>query len=255
MLRPSQTMPKKAAQPSLADQQAAPGGAAAVDRALSLLAAFRSGDGALTLAQLAERTLLYKSTVLRLLASLEHARLLLRHPDGRYSLGPEIARLHGIYAATFSLQDEVVPILKELVAQTGESAGFHVRQGDQRLCLFRIDSPQLVRDTIRAGDLLPLDRGAGGRVLTAFSESRGGIYEQIRRDGVVVMNGDRVAELTGISAPAFGLDGQLVGAVTLTLPTGRLKPEFSDAVRGAAQRLSERLGASRPRLAAVASRR
>ncbi|MFY9512326.1 MAG: IclR family transcriptional regulator, partial [Rubrivivax sp.] len=36
-------MPRKAAQASLADDEAAPGGAAAVDRALSLLAAFRSG--------------------------------------------------------------------------------------------------------------------------------------------------------------------------------------------------------------------
>ena len=76
-------MPKKAAQPSLADQQAAPGGAAAVDRALSLLAAFRAGDRALGLAELALRTQLYKSTVLRLLASLEHARLLQQLPDGR----------------------------------------------------------------------------------------------------------------------------------------------------------------------------
>src|SRR5258706_973771 len=210
-------MPRKSAQPSLAERNAAPGGAAAVDRALSLLRAFRAGDSALTLAELAERTQLYKSTVLRLLASLEHAKLLLRQPDGRYALGPELARLHAIYAATFSLEDEVLPILRDLVASTRESAAFHVRQGDQRLCLFRVDSPQLVRDTIRVGDLLPLDRGAGGRVLMAFSEARGGIYEQIRRDGVVVMTGDRVPELTGISAPAFGIDGALVGAVKLTL--------------------------------------
>ena len=42
-------MPKKAAQPSVADLQAAPGGAAAVDRALSLLCAFRAGDDGLSL--------------------------------------------------------------------------------------------------------------------------------------------------------------------------------------------------------------
>lgn len=42
------------------------------------------------------------------------------------------------------------------------SASFHVRQGNQRLCLFRVDSPQPIRDHIRAGDLLPLDRGVGG---------------------------------------------------------------------------------------------
>ena len=235
-------MPKKAAQPSLADQQAAPGGAAAVDRALSLLAAFRAGDRALGLAELAGRTQLYKSTVLRLLASLEHARLLQRLPDGRYALGSEVARLHGVYAASFSLEDAVLPVLHELVAVTQESAAFHVRQGDQRLCLFRVDSPQLVRDTIRAGDLLPLDRGAGGRVLMAFAGAKGSPYAQIRRDGVVLLSGDRVPELTGVSAPVFGVDGALVGALTLTLPTHRLKPQFRPAVQAAAERLSARLG-------------
>lgn len=235
-------MPRKAAQPSIADQQAAPGGAAAVDRALSLLSAFCVGDSALSLAELAERTRLYKSTVLRLIASLEHARLLLRQADGRYALGPELARLHAIYAATFSLEAEVMPVLRELVAATRESAAFHVRQGDRRLCLYRVDSPQLVRDHIRAGDLLPLDRGAGGRVLTAFSGAPGEASERIRRDGFVVLSGDRIPELTGISAPVFGVGGELAGALTLTLPTPRLQPDFAAAVRAAARRLTRRLG-------------
>jgi DNA-binding IscR family transcriptional regulator len=91
-------MPRKAQTESVSDLNAAPGGAAAVDRALSLLSAFQPGDEALSLAQFAERTQLYKSTVLRLLASLEHARLIRRQDDGRYALGMEIARLHGLYA-------------------------------------------------------------------------------------------------------------------------------------------------------------
>ena len=89
-------MPRKPAQPSLADEQAAPGGAAAVDRAMSLLAAFRDNDQSLSLAELAERTRLYKSTVLRLVASLEHANVVQRLPDGNYALGPEIDAGHPI---------------------------------------------------------------------------------------------------------------------------------------------------------------
>ena len=165
-------MPRKAQTPSLADANAATGGTAAVDRALSLLGAFRAGDAALSLAELAERTQLYKSTALRLLASLEHAHLLQRLDDGRYALGGEVARLHGIYAASFSLDRVVMPVLRQLVANTGESAAYHVRQGQApnqtRLCLYRVDSPHPVRDHIRAGDVLPLHQGTGGRVLSAF---------------------------------------------------------------------------------------
>jgi DNA-binding IclR family transcriptional regulator len=234
-------MPRKAAQPSLADQQAAPGGAAAVDRALSLLSAFRVGEAALSLAELAERTQLYKSTALRLLASLEHARLLQKRADGRYALGAEVARLHALYAASFSLEAVVTPVLRELVAATRESAAFHVRQGEQRLCLYRVDSPQVLRDHIRAGDVLPLDRGVGGRVLLAFGGARGRLYEQIRRDGFAQIDGDRVADLAGISAPVFDVNG-LAGALTLTMPSHRLQARFAGAVREAARRLTQRLG-------------
>ena len=240
-------MPRKAAQASVADQDAAPGGAAAVDRALTLLAAFRAGDAALSLAELAQRTQLYKSTVLRLLASLEHARLVQRTADGQYGLGPEVARLNTIYSASFSLEKQLMPVLRELVAKTRESAAFHVRQGDQRLCLLRVDSPQLLRDHVQVGDVLPLDRGAGGRVLLAFAGAKGRVYDQIRRDGFTLRTGDRVAGLTGISAPVWGPAGELVGALTLTLPEQRLRPTFVAAVRDAARMATRNLGGAKTR--------
>src|ERR1044072_2184516 len=79
------------------------GGVAAVDRALLLLTAFRPRDRSLSLAELVERAGLVKSTALRLLASLAHFGLVQRLDDGRYSLGPEIARLQTIYTAAFSM--------------------------------------------------------------------------------------------------------------------------------------------------------
>lgn len=239
-------MPRKAAQASVADQDAAPGGAAAVDRALSLLAAFRSGDRTLSLAELAERTQLYKSTVLRLLASLEHARLVQRAGEGGYGLGPEVARLHAVYTASFSLEAALLPLMRALVDKTQESAALHVRQGDQRLCLLRVDSPQLLRDHVRAGDILPLDRGAGGRVLMAFSGAKGMPYSQIRREGVAVRHGDRVPGLTGISAPVWGPGAELVGALTLTLPDQRMRDSFVGAVRDAAKASTLALGGQAP---------
>ena len=71
------------------------------------------------------------------------------------------------------------------------------------------------------------------------------------RDGVAVLSGDRVPELTGISAPVFAREGTLVGALTLTMPTPRMDDAFVPAVRKAAQELSRRLGAvpRNPRIA------
>ncbi|HRN75168.1 IclR family transcriptional regulator [Ottowia sp.] len=249
-------MPRKAQTPSLADQRAAAGGAAAVDRALTLLSVFGDGDTSLSLAELAERTGLYKSTVLRLLASLEHAGFMQRQDDGRYRLGAELARLGGLYTASFSLGAVVVPMLRALVEQTGESAAFHVRErrGDEwlRLCLYRVDSPQLVRDHVRAGDVLPADRGAGGRVLQAFSEPAPGeargsaagreLRALIREQGYYAAIGDRTPELAGISAPVFQRDGRLAGAITLSMPSQRYSEDHVAPVVEAAHRLSGLIG-------------
>ena len=136
-----------------------------MDRAVSLLAAYRPGDKALSVTELAERTRLYKSTVLRLLASLAHGRLVQKTPDGLWALGAEVARLAGIYSASFALEDVLLPEMRALVERTQESVAFHVRQGDQRLVLLRVDSPHLLRDHVRAGDVLPLDRNV--RALSA----------------------------------------------------------------------------------------
>lgn len=243
-------MPRKALTASAADSDPAPGGAAAVDRALSLLAAFRNGDATLSLAQLASRTGMYKSTVLRLLASLEHARLLQRLENGSYALGSEIARLNAVYSAAFSLDRVVMPVLRDLVERTGESAAYHVLRGEGadtvRLCLYRVDSPQPVRDHIRAGEVLPVDRGTGGRVLTAFDprfaakaaarERR--IYAQIREQGYWAAVGDRLAEVAGISAPVFHADGTIAAALTLTMPAHRYREALVAPLLAAARGLA-----------------
>ncbi len=239
-------MPRKAQIESVAAADSAPGGAAAVDRALSLLAAFRTGDVSLGLAELAARTRLYKSTVLRLLASLEHARLLQRLENGTYGLGSEVARLSTLYAASFSLDRVVLPVLRELVEKTGESAAYHVRQGQARLCLYRVDSPHPIRDHIKAGDLLPLDRGTGGRVLSAFDPAGGKsgsaagrkLLAGIRERGFYAATGDRLAEVAGISAPVWHADGTLAAAVTLTMPSHRYHERHVKPVLEAARRLS-----------------
>ena len=59
-------------------------GLSAAERALAVLTAFRRGDGALSLAELAERTELVKSTIMRLAVSLQRYRLLGRLSDGTY---------------------------------------------------------------------------------------------------------------------------------------------------------------------------
>jgi DNA-binding IclR family transcriptional regulator len=221
---------------------------AAVGRALAVLSCFSHDPGPLTLATIAARTDLHKSTALRLLDSLCAAHYVLRGADGNYRLGPEIPRLAAAHEASFSLADAVLPCLREVVAFVGESAAFHVRQGDKRLCLYRVESSQAVRDTVRQGDVLPLARGAGGRVLRAFDGARGAIYDAIRRDYGAALIGDRSAELVGVSVPVFGRGDALAGALTVAAPAHRMPIERGRRLlpwlREQAAALSGALGAS-----------
>jgi len=201
---------------TMAVNPAGESGVAAVDRALSLLAAFRDGDDALTLAELARRTGLYKSTALRLLASLARSRMAERTEEGAWRLGAECARLGSLYGARFDLARILRPALAALVEATGETASFYVRDGRTRIVRYRHNSPKAVRHHLEEGMRLPLDKGAAGRVLLAFGGTRGEVYERIRREGAYVSLGERDPELGAAAVPLLDGAGRLHGALSVS---------------------------------------
>ena len=202
------------------------GGAAAVDRALSILAAFQSGDNALTLAELAARTGIYKSTILRLIQSLMRARLLLRREDGRYQIGAEALRLGTLYQQAHRLGDVALPVMRALREHSEESVVFYVREGDARVVLHRVESRQPIRYSVGEGDMLPLTAGAGGNVLSAFSGGTGPKHQAIRDRMYDVSFGERDPTTSGMSAPVFGPQQALAGALAITGPKTRIDAGF-----------------------------
>jgi DNA-binding IclR family transcriptional regulator len=142
------------------------GGVAAVDRALSILDALT--DDRVTLAELSKRTDLYKSTVLRLLKSLERFGYVLRSADGSYRLGSKVLHLGSLYQRHFRTSDIVPPVLERVAAELHEGAAFYVCEDDKRICLHRVETTRAVRDSVQVGDRLPLTVGAAGHVLRAL---------------------------------------------------------------------------------------
>ncbi|MBI4195764.1 MAG: IclR family transcriptional regulator [Betaproteobacteria bacterium] len=224
----------------------AAGGVAAVERALAILDAFSEQDRSLALADLAARTGYYKSTILRLSATLESRGYLTRLADRSWRLGPAASRLGAVYQAAFDMGDIVEPVLQAVVRETGETAAFHVREGNVRVSLYRVESPQRIRDHVRQGEHLPLERGAGGKVLLAFSGAKGAEFDRIRKRMIYVSLGDRIADLGGISAPVFGLGGRLAGALTVSVPLSRFDQRavarFEPVVLSHAAALTRALG-------------
>lgn len=189
-------------------------GVAAVSRALSILSAFQQGDQKLTLAEIARRVGMYKSTISRLTESLEAYGMLVREEDATYRLGTELIRLGSIARNSVSRYPDIHATLHQLMEATGESATYYVRRDRFRLALFRVDSPRTIRDHIRVGDLLPLDRGAAGRVLLSDGSKGSNAFRTI------VSLGERDPEVAAIAGPVFARD-QVVAALSVSGPIGR----------------------------------
>jgi DNA-binding IclR family transcriptional regulator len=218
---------------------------AALDRALSILGAFKPGDTALSLHDLAARTGLYKSTILRLIGTLSQHHCIQRLDDGRYQLGSMLLHWGSLYQSSLRLDDHVLPVLQRLVDDTGEGASFFTREEDVRVCLFRVDSKRSIRDHVRAGDLLPLNKGSAGRVLLAFDPTLTP-QERFPRSPVIVSRGEREPDIAAVAVPVFGPGPSLRGALAVSGPSVRFSDEAVAAISGsliaAAADLTRRLG-------------
>jgi DNA-binding IclR family transcriptional regulator len=226
---------------------------AAVERAMRLLEAFRSSTGVLSLTELAERTNLYKSTVLRLAATLEQFGFIVRRVDGAFQLGPTPFYLGAVFQRTIQPPEIILPVLRELVETFGESASFFVEQKQGRVCLYRVNSPQLVRAHLSPGDIVPLDRGAGGKILLAFREPDNPAYRKIRKTLVLSSSGEIGEDMTAVASVVFDSFGGVSGALVITGPQRRFNRNMIRRAERhlllAAQRVTQALGGDLTRFA------
>jgi DNA-binding IclR family transcriptional regulator len=216
---PAETIEMTPGDPGTASERSS--GVAVLDRAFAILNAFGPTDDRLTLAELSRRTDLYKSTVLRLLGALEHGGFVRKLNDGQYAIGPQPLRLAALYQRSFQVGPVIEPLLQQLSRDLGETASLYVRQGDKRLVLYRVEPARAVRVSIRIGEEFPVDKGASGKVLLAFTDSRDPRWSDVRERLWSVSHGERDPETASVSVPVFGATGELVGALTLSGPKAR----------------------------------
>ena len=237
----------------------------AVMAAFDVLRCFAAGPG-LHLSEIVHQTGLNRSRVIRLCGTLEAQGCLNYDANsGIYRLGHLVFVLGKAYERENSLSSLGRPLLSELTAKTGETASLFVRNGDERLCIARIESPQPVRYGLREGERFPLHLGASSRVLlTGMSQAeKSRVFSEAKlspnacqeidlhladvvRDGMSVSRGERLPGVCAIAAPVFDHAGRLVAALALAGPDNRLNEtrvkRFADDVIEAAHTLSRELG-------------
>jgi DNA-binding IclR family transcriptional regulator len=253
-----------------------PGGVRAVTRALALLKAVQ-GKGS-TLTDLAADAGIPRPTALRLVRTLEAEGFLTR-TDGMYVLGPAIAQLRLMPDPDQAMRFLVHEALTDLRDTLNESCAYWMLYGTRRICVDTAESRQSVRWQSRLGIEAPLHLGAGGKVLTAFSDTEqilaavptadgkftltdGRVRSLddlrremgvIRRRGYATSKGESTSEAWGAAVPVF-VHGSLAGTVTVIMPSSRRYPvaELIAACKETVERLQG--GADLPAAAAPGHR-
>lgn len=109
--------------------------------------------------------------------------------------------------------------------------------------MFRLDSRHSTLGRVRAGELLPMARGAAGKVLSAF---RNGVTSESHESMIFISFGERDPSCAALAAPVFGPEGQIAGALSLSGPLKRFTAtavkKMSVPLLAAAQTATQSLG-------------
>lgn len=238
------------------------GGIQVIARAAAILRVLKDDPNGLSLAQIADRVGLPRSTVQRIAGALATERLVMSEPNGSgLRLGPEIGLLAD--AARYDIAERCRPVLTELAQETGETTDLAVLRGTGLLFLDQVPGRHRLRAVSFVGEVFPLTTTANGRAcLALMSEARarklienewkrsgtGGDIEKmlvslrtIRDDGLAY---DLDEHSDGISAIGFAFidwNGNHV-AISVPVPSTRFeetKAKIEVALRDAKRKIDQ----------------
>jgi DNA-binding IclR family transcriptional regulator len=249
-------------------------GARALEKALDLLFSFQPDSPEQSLFQISRRLRFPPSTTRRLLKAMMSRRLVQQDPITKlYRLGPGVFYLASVAKEGQDVRKIALPIMERLRDVTGENTTLHELRDGKRVCVEKVESKQVLRDTVLIGDQFPAHCGASGKVLLAYlpaEEIKGYLNSakplaalttrtitdpqklsaeltRIKRRGFAFSCGERVMDgLCAISAPIFDYDGKVRYSLTITLTPFRLRAKgrekLAQLVRKSAEEISVRFG-------------
>lgn len=141
----------------------------AVDRALDILLCFSRKTPELTMTQIADRVGMNKSTVHRLLATLEKKRFVDRDPlTGIYRPGIRLLQVAYLSLEHNDLRRVAAPLLHTLSNQSLETVDLAVIDETEVVYLDVVESPQRVKLAAAIGQRLPAYCTASGKAILAY---------------------------------------------------------------------------------------
>jgi IclR family acetate operon transcriptional repressor len=247
---------------------------ASVGRAVALLEQLRDSDEPLGVNELARRIGVNASTASRLLATLESADFVTRHPthpgdpthpNRPYGLGLGLVTLADRLLSRLDLRALARPVLERMMESTGETATLSIPGEREAITVDCVPSRASIVSIARLGRPSVSHATAVGKVMLAFgggplpperelkpltprtitdrAELASDVRE-VRRCGYGVVFGEREVDVNAIAAPVFARDGALAAILGLQAPAPRLPGAVTllEPLRRGASELTRALG-------------
>jgi IclR family transcriptional regulator, acetate operon repressor len=238
-----------------------------VERALSFLEFVAQARRPPRLKDVAQALGINVTTSYHLLNTLQMAGYLTREGDGTLRIGSRAAIVYQGLVRNFALGRELMPVIEELSASTGETAYIAALNREKVVIQALVEGDQAVRVTglyvgfsgfehIRASGkavlahLLDGPRDVAlGYCLPGASDAELGAaikeLENVRQQGWALDDGDFQDGVCCVAVPFFRSGGSVAGSVSVSVPAARFagaRERITDAVRSSAQRASGLLG-------------
>lgn len=242
-----------------------------VSRALDVLLVFSEAEPELTLTEISARLGMHKSTVYRILMTLESRRFLQRdEASGKYRLGTRLLELASLVSEHSDLQRQARPYLYRLVEQYQETADLSILDEAEVVYLEVVESPQRVKLAARPGQRLPAYATASGKAFLAhmppdevrnllpkglehFTETTLVSWDRLSEDlrlarerGFAMSLAEYEQGINAVAAPVLDIHGWPIAALAVAGPAFRLPlermMEIGAAVRAAAYAIGREVG-------------
>ena len=226
-----------------------------LERGLRILMTFSAREPVLAGADLARRLDIPRSTVFRLLQTLEAEGFIEKAGDDRhYRLGVAVLRLGFEYLNSLELTDLGTPVIEKLRDVTGFSS--HILILDQRDAVFvaKAASRELVFGTVRVGTRLPAHATAVGHILlgdysltslkqlyperkleaytahtpTTVEALHRVVQEDVAR-GYSMSQAFFEQNISTIAAPVRNHRGQICAVISVTIPQARVEADLLES--------------------------
>ena len=218
----------------------------AIDRAVRIMSLLQT-EGDMTLAEIAEATRLHKSSVHKIVVTLDYHGLLDRDAVTRkYSLGVALSDLGRTALDNIDVRHMAKPFLKQLVDFSGETAALAILR-DTRMVIVDIEEAQVqIRVSLNVGMSSPATTTSNGKAVLAWlpegrikeiidseglpaktktSITKPGIFRNelaaVRARGYATDYEEFEQGISGVSAPILN-KGVPIGALSLAIPAFRL---------------------------------